>query len=130
MESSLTQDAETDPRAASRLAALTAESRKLSAEQAELSRRWEAEKGKLDELRSLKEKIEATKLEIEQVKCPHPCPHPLPNTLLFLTKLEIEQESVLGIPTRRSRRSAAVAAGLNPASHEGSQRVARARISS
>ena len=67
-EISLKQDAQTDARAASRLAALQEESERLRREQAELAARWEAEKGQLEGLRDLKSQIEQTNVEIEQAE--------------------------------------------------------------
>ena len=65
---SLKEEAKTDARAASRLEALAEEAAQLSAEQEELSARWQAEKSALDGVRDLKSKIEAINLEIEQAE--------------------------------------------------------------
>ena len=67
-EISLKQDAESDPRAATRLAALQEESRKLKAEEAELSARWQGEKARLEGIRTIKEKVDKAKIEIEQAE--------------------------------------------------------------
>jgi len=67
-EISLKQDAQTDTRAAARLAALRDESSKLQREQAELSGRWEEEKGRLEAIRELKGQIEEANIEIEQAE--------------------------------------------------------------
>lgn len=69
MESiSLKQDAQIDPRAAARLAALNADMEDLTRQQRELSRRWEAEKSELEGLRGLKARIEQINLDIEKAE--------------------------------------------------------------
>ena len=65
---SLKQDAMSDSRAAARLTALDEEADRLANEQEELTSRWEAEKGVLEDIRKLKGEIEATNLEIEQAE--------------------------------------------------------------
>ena len=52
-EISLKNDAQSDPRAATRLSALRAEAAKLQTEQAELSSRWEGEKAQLEAVRQM-----------------------------------------------------------------------------
>lgn len=65
---SLRTDAESDKRAAARLAALQEEVLSLEREQSELSTRWEAEKRGLDGLREMKSEIERVTSEIEQAE--------------------------------------------------------------
>lgn len=67
-EISLKLDAQSDARAAARLAALRAESARLQDEQTALSTRWEGEKARLEDIRALKTKIEETNSEIEQAE--------------------------------------------------------------
>ncbi len=67
-EISLKQDAQSDPRAAARLANLQLESSRLQEEQQELAARWEGEKAMLESIRSLKSQIEETNIEIEQAE--------------------------------------------------------------
>ncbi|KAL3903689.1 MAG: hypothetical protein SGPRY_011577, partial [Prymnesium sp.] len=83
---SLGTDANSDARAAARLASLREEGARLEAQQNELSAQWEEEKAKLERVRSVKEAIEKTNADIEQAsshaeaaqhrrKLP-PCRHP------------------------------------------------------
>ena len=65
---SLKVDAQSDVRAAERLSALDAEAEKLVAEQAELSSRWEAEKGQLEAIRTIKERLDELNVQIEQAE--------------------------------------------------------------
>ena len=67
-EISFKSDAETDARAAARLELLRAEAARLSAQQAELTARWEAEKAELSEVRALKDEIEKATHDIERAE--------------------------------------------------------------
>merc|ERR1740123_2321582 len=65
---SLKVDAQTDAKAASRLAALEEEAAQLQRMQSELVERWEKEKMRLEEIRTVKAEIEETNLLIAQAE--------------------------------------------------------------
>jgi len=65
---SLKAEADSNPAAATRLAALQAEASELQVEQEALSARWESERGALAAVTTLKEEIERVSLEVEQAE--------------------------------------------------------------
>jgi ATP-dependent Clp protease ATP-binding subunit ClpB len=67
-EISLKDDAEADPRAAARLAALRGEMGTLEERQRELEAKWKAEKGALEGVNKIKEAIDRMNVDIEKAE--------------------------------------------------------------
>jgi len=92
-EISLAADAENDPRAAARLQLLQQEAVRLEQSQAELTAKWEGEKGRLDGIRTLKEEVERVGGEIEAAEQQYDLSRAAELKYSVLPKLKAELEA-------------------------------------